>query len=273
MISFWLIALKRLLLLLHVSLPMWYLLYYYFIFPNTTTSFGLYIVSFLACFLYLSPNLIIRWMTWVHSASEPSGWQKLVGSTLVRLFRLQLTQQPTRACCFFGGVVNSRLADLLPIVDGFTKSILQSPCEGGEPKNKGANEKIIRDLNAEICVLRNDISGIGTVKDKLRRNNHELMRGWWEKLRILVQIQVLLAHIYHSHNKRPCTETGQELYDKLNRRTLIFKMQRAATNQADQALYWTSQLPSDSQRFQDSPRNIVGNFPQKVRQCRILNSS
>jgi len=83
------------------------------------------------------------------------------------------------------------------------------------------NEKIIRDANAEISALRSKIGGMGVVEDELRRKNHELMQGWREKARKLAQTQVFLAHIHHSHNNRTCANTVQELYDKLNRWTLI----------------------------------------------------
>lgn len=63
---------------------------------------------------------------------------------------------------------------------------------------------------------------MGVVKDELRRKNYELVRGWREKARMLAQTQVLWAHVYHSHNKRPCAETVEELYDKLKCRKLIF---------------------------------------------------
>jgi len=108
---------------------------------------------------------------------------------------------------------------------------------------QGENDKIIRDANAEISALRNKIAGMGVVEDELRRKNHELMQGWREKAKKLAQTQVFLAHIYHSHNKRPCANTVQELYDKLKRRTLISQVQQAAADQADQALYMTSYPP------------------------------
>jgi len=130
---------------------------------------------------------------------------------------------------------------------------------------QGENEKIIRDANAEISALRNKIAGMGVVEDELRRKNHELMQGWREKARKLAQTQVFLAHTYHSHNKRPCANTVQELYDKLKRRTLISQVQQAAANQADQALYMTSHPPSDSRHFQDTLSNSSGNFSQQIR--------
>ncbi|PUU73394.1 hypothetical protein B9Z19DRAFT_1004554 [Tuber borchii] len=110
---------------------------------------------------------------------------------------------------------------------------------------QGENEKIIRDANAEISALRNKIAGMGVVEDELRRKNHELMQGWREKARKLAQTQ--------------------ELYDKLKRRTLISQVQQAAADQADQALYITSHLPSDSRHFQDSLSKSPGNFPQQIR--------
>jgi len=113
--------------------------------------------------------------------------------------------------------------------------------------------------------MRNKIAGMGVVEDELRRKNHELMQGWREKARKLAQTQVLLAHIHHSHNKRPFAKTVQELYDKLKRRTLISQVQQAAADQADQALYMTPHPPSDSRHFQDSLSKSLGNFPQQTR--------
>jgi len=62
---------------------------------------------------------------------------------------------------------------------------------------------------------------MGVVEDELRRKNYELMQGWREKARKLAPRQFFLAHIYHSHNKKPCADIKQELNDKLDRRTLI----------------------------------------------------
>jgi len=106
---------------------------------------------------------------------------------------------------------------------------------------------------------------MGVVEDELRRKNHELMQGRREKARKLAQTQVFLAHIYHSHNKRPCANTVQELYDKLKRRTLISQVQQAAAGQAGQALYITSHPSSDSRHFQDTLSKSSGNFPQQIR--------
>ena len=106
---------------------------------------------------------------------------------------------------------------------------------------------------------------MGVVEDELRRKNHELMQGWREKARELPQTRLFLAHIYHSNNKRPCTNTVQELYYKFKRQTLISQVQQAAADQADQALYMTSHLPSSSRHFQDTLSKLSGNFPQQIR--------
>jgi len=91
------------------------------------------------------------------------------------------------------------------------------------------------------------------------------MQGWRGKARKLEQTQVFLAHIYHSHNGRPCANTLQELYDKLKHRILISQVQHATADQADLALYMTSHPPSDSQHFQGTLSKSSGNFPQQIR--------
>ena len=127
------------------------------------------------------------------------------------------------------------------------------------------NRKIIHNANAEISALQHKIAGMGAAEDELRRKNHQLMQGWRGKARKLEQTQVFLAHIYHSHNGRPCANTLQELYDKLKHRILISQVQHATADQADLALYRTSHPPSDSQHFQGTLSKSSGNFPQQIR--------
>ncbi|PUU73384.1 hypothetical protein B9Z19DRAFT_1057872 [Tuber borchii] len=109
---------------------------------------------------------------------------------------------------------------------------------------QGENGKIIRDVMLKSLPCRIRLLG-WVVGDELKRKNHELMQGWREKARKLAQTQ--------------------ELYDKLKRRTLTSQVQQAAVDQADQALYMTSHLPSDSRHSQDSISKYAGNFPQQIR--------